>query len=102
MLLSSGLAGKAIHLTGCGICHCIAHTLGSLTKIPHGTAVAYALLHTIEPVLYYEQDLLKRFKGPFNNFSTKLLAKNIQDWINNLRINYDFQNIQYIPIEFLL
>ena len=51
MMLGSGIAGKAIHYTGCGICHCIAHTLGSLTKVPHGVAVAYGLLHTIEPVL---------------------------------------------------
>ena len=89
MLLGSGMAGKAIHFTGCGICHCIAHTLGSLTKIPHGAAVAYGLLHTIEPVLKYNQDLLKRFRGPFESSSPILLAKKIQNWVTNLRINYD-------------
>ena len=89
MLLGSGMAGKAIHFTGCGICHCIAHTLGSLTKVPHGVAVAYGLLHTIEPVLKYNQDLLKRFRGPLESSSPILLAKKIQNWVTNLRINYD-------------
>ena len=89
MLLGSGIAGKAIHFTGCGICHCIAHTLGSLTKVPHGIAVAYGLFHTIEPVLKYNYDLLMRFKGPFKNHSVVSLSKQIKDWINNLKINYD-------------
>ena len=89
MLLGSGIAGKAIHFTGCGICHCIAHTLGSLTKVPHGIAVAYGLFHTIEPVLKNNHDLLKRFQGPFKNLSAVSLAKNIQDWLGSMFINYD-------------
>jgi len=89
MLLGSGIAGKAIHFTGCGICHCIAHTLGSLTKVPHGIAVAYGLFHTIEPVLKNNHDLLKRFSGPFKNLSVPSLTKNIQDWLSNMLINYD-------------
>ena len=89
MLLGSGMAGKAIHFTGCGICHCIAHTLGSLTTVPHGTAVAYSLLHTIEPVLKYNQDILKRFSGSFESSSSIRLAKKIQNWVFNLKINYD-------------
>ena len=89
MLLGSGIAGKAIHFTGCGICHCIAHTLGSLTKVPHGIAVAYGLFHTIEPVLKNNYDLLKRFSGPFKNHSAPSLAKNIQDWLSSMLINYD-------------
>ena len=88
MLLGSGAAGKAIHYTGCGICHCIAHTLGSLSKVPHGTAVAYGLLNTIEPVLKYNQDLLKRFKGSLGNLSLDSLINNIKDWIINLDIDY--------------
>ena len=83
------MAGKAIHFTGCGICHCIAHTLGSLTTVPHGTAVAYSLLHTIEPVLKYNQDILKRFSGSFESSSSIRLAKKIQNWVFNLKINYD-------------
>ena len=63
MLLGSGIAGKAIDLTGCGICHCIAHTLGSLTNVSHGVAVAYALFHTIEAVLHLNQIFPKDFKG---------------------------------------
>ena len=89
MLLGSGIAGQAIHFTGCGICHCIAHTLGSLTKVPHGVAVAYGLFHTIEPVLKYNQDLLMRFKGPFQSSSPISLAKKIQKWVSNLKINYN-------------
>jgi alcohol dehydrogenase class IV len=106
MLLGSGIAGKAIHITGCGICHCIAHTLGSLTKIPHGIAVAYGLFHTIEPVLKYNNELLKRFQGPFKNMSAISLAKKIQSWISDMPINYDliekkinfeeFVNIYYL------
>ena len=89
MLLGAGIAGKAIHFTGCGICHCIAHTLGSLTKVPHGIAVAYGLFHTIEPVLKNNYDLLKRFQGPFKNLTAVSLAKNIQDWLSSMQINYD-------------
>ena len=89
MLLASGIAGKAIHFTGCGICHCIAHTLGSITNVPHGIAIAYSLLHTIEPTLKYNKDLLLRYKGVFNNLTTDLLSKKIQDWILNLKINFD-------------
>jgi alcohol dehydrogenase class IV len=89
MLIGSGIAGKAIHFTGCGICHCIAHTLGSLTKVPHGIAVAYGLFHTIEPVLKNNDDLPKRFGGPFKNLSGTFLAKNIQDWLSSMLINYD-------------
>ena len=88
MLLASGLAGKAIHYTGCGICHCIAHTLGSLTKVPHGIAVAYGLMNTIEPVLKHNKELLNRFKGSFENISLISLIQNIQDWISNLDIDY--------------
>ncbi len=88
MLLASGLAGKAIHYTGCGICHCIAHTLGSLTKVPHGIAVAYGLMNTIEPVLKHNKKLLNRFKGSFENTSLISLVQNIQDWISNLDIDY--------------
>ena len=88
MLLASGLAGKAIHYTGCGICHCIAHTLGSLTKVPHGIAVAYGLMNTIEPVLKHNKELLNRFKGLLENTSLISLAQNIQDWISNLDIDY--------------
>ena len=89
MMLGSGIAGKAIHYTGCGICHCIAHTLGSLTKVPHGVAVAYGLLHTIEPVLRYNKDLLDRFRGPFVGLSAEELAKKIKDWIKRLEINFE-------------
>ena len=89
MLLGSGIAGKAIHFTGCGICHCIAHTLGSLTKVPHGIAVAYGLFYTIEPVLKNNHDLLQRFHGPFKNLSATSLAKNIQEWLSSMKINYD-------------
>ena len=89
MLLGSGMAGKAIHFTGCGICHCIAHTLGSLTKVPHGVAVAYGLLHTIEPVVRYNKDLLDRFRGPFVGLSAEELAKKIKDWIKRLEINFE-------------
>jgi alcohol dehydrogenase class IV len=89
MLFGSSIAGKAIHFTGCGICHCIAHTLGSLTKVPHGIAVAYGLFHTIEPVLKNNYDLLKRFQGPFKNLTAVSLAKNIQDWLSSMQINYD-------------
>ena len=89
MLLGAGIAGKAIHFTGCGICHCIAHALGSLTKVPHGIAVAYGLFHTIEPVLKNNYDLLKRFQGPFINLPAVSLAKNIQDWLSSMKINYD-------------
>ena len=89
MLLGSGIAGKAIHFTGCGICHCIAHTLGSLTTVPHGIAVAYGLFYTIEPVLKNNHDLLRRFHGPFKNISAASLAKNIQDWLSSMLINYD-------------
>ena len=89
MLIGSGIAGKAIHFTGCGICHCIAHTLGSLTKVPHGVAVAYGLFHTIEPVLKNKLDLLNRFRGPFANLPAVSLAQKIQDWIGSFGINYD-------------
>ena len=89
MLLGAGIAGKAINFTGCGICHCIAHALGSLTKVPHGIAVAYGLFHTIEPVLKNNYDLLKRFQGPFINLPAVSLAKNIQDWLSSMKINYD-------------
>ena len=89
MLLASGIAGKAIHFTGCGICHCIAHTLGSMSNVPHGIAIAYGLLHTIEPTLKYNPDLLSRYTGIFSNSDPKLLAQKIQDWIINLKINFD-------------
>ena len=89
MLLGSGIAGKAIHFTGCGICHCIAHTLGSMTSVPHGIAIAYGLLHTIEPTLKYNQDLLLRYKGVFENLTSDSLTQKIQDWVNNLKINFD-------------
>ena len=89
MLLGSGIAGKAIHFTGCGICHCIAHTLGSMTNVPHGIAIAYGLLHTIEPTLKYNQDLLLRYKGVFENLTSDSLTQKIQDWIYNLKINFD-------------
>ena len=88
MLLASGMAGKAIHFTGCGICHCIAHTLGSITKVPHGVAVAYGLLYTIEPVLKYKKDLIQRFDRPFKGLSCNSLIDLIQDWIINLKIDY--------------
>ena len=89
MLLASGIAGKAIHYTGCGICHCIAHTLGSMTKVPHGIAIAYGLLHTIEPTLKYNQDLLSRFKGLFKDSTMDSLAQEIQNWLNNFKINFN-------------
>ena len=89
MLLGSGIAGKAIHFTGCGICHCIAHTLGSMTNVPHGIAIAYGLLHTIEPTLKYNQDLLLRYKGVFKNLTSDSLTQKIQDWLNNFKINFD-------------
>ena len=89
MLLGSGVAGKAIHFTGCGICHCIAHTLGSMTNVPHGVAIAYGLLHTIEPTLKYNQDLLSRYKGFLKNLTSDSLAHKIQNWLNNLNINFD-------------
>ena len=89
MLLGSGIAGKAIHFTGCGICHCIAHTLGSMTNVPHGIAIAYGLLHTIEPTLKYNQDLPLRYKGVFENLTSDSLTQKIQDWIYNLKINFD-------------
>ena len=89
MLLGSGIAGKAIHFTGCGICHCIAHTLGSMANVPHGIAIAYGLLHTIEPTLKYNQDLLSRYKGIFENLTSDSLAKKIQDWVYNFNINFD-------------
>ena len=89
MLLGSGIAGKAIHFTGCGICHCIAHTLGSMTSVSHGIAIAYGLLHTIEPTLKYNQDLLLRYKGVFENLTSDSLTQKIQDWVNNLKINFD-------------
>ena len=88
MLLGSGIGGKAIHFTGCGICHCIAHTLGSLTRVPHGVAISYALFHTIEPVLKYQDELLSRFKGCFENTSAVSLSKLIQDWISGFEIRY--------------
>ena len=88
MLLASGMAGKAIHFTGCGICHCIAHTLGSITKVPHGVAVAYGLLYTIEPVLKYKKDLIQRFDGSFKGLSCNSLINLVQDWIINLKIDY--------------
>ena len=106
MLLGSGIAGKAIDFTGCGICHCIAHTLGSLTNISHGVAVAYALFHTIEPVLIYKPDLSERFEGQLRGLSAILLAKNIKKWISEMNINYqviegkiDFD--EFIKIYFL-
>ena len=34
-------------------------------------------------------DLLKRFQGPFKNLSAVSLAKNIQDWLSSMQINYD-------------
>jgi len=89
MLLASGIAGKAIHFTGCGICHCIAHTLGSMINVPHGIAIAYGLLHTIEPTLKYNQDLLSRYNGLFKNSTSDSLAQEIQDWLNNFKINFD-------------
>ena len=89
MILGSGIAGKAIHYTGCGICHCIAHTLGSLTNVPHGVAVAYGLLHTIEPVLINNKDLLERFREPFINLSAEELSIKIKDWIKRLEINFE-------------
>ena len=89
MLLGSGIAGKAIDLTGCGICHCIAHTLGSMINVPHGIAIAYGLLHTIGPTLKYNQDLLSRYKGAFENLTSVSLAQKIQDWIYNFNINFD-------------
>ena len=89
MLLGSGIAGKAIHFTGCGICHCIAHTLGSMTNVPHGIAIAYGLLHTIDPTLKYNQDLTLRYKGVFENLTTDSLTQKIQDWLNNFKINFD-------------
>ena len=88
MLLGSGIAGKAIDLTGCGICHCIAHTLGSLTNVSHGVAVAYALFHTIEAVLTFKPDLSERFQGQLKGLSAILLAKNIKKWISEMNINY--------------
>ena len=106
MLLGSGVAGKAIYYTGCGICHCIAHTLGSITKVPHGIAIAYGLLHTIEPTLQYNEDLLLRYKGIFKDLTPDSLAHKIQIWINNLKINFDIieNNInfdEFIKIYFL-
>jgi alcohol dehydrogenase class IV len=89
MLLASGIAGKVIHFTGCGICHCIAHTLGSMTKVPHGIAIAYALLHTIEPTLKYNQDLLSRYKDLFKKTTSDTLAQEIKNWLNNFKINFD-------------
>ena len=89
MLLSSGIAGKAIHFTGCGICHCIAHTLGSMTNVPHGIAIAYGLLHTIAPTLKYKQDLLSRYNSFLKNSTSDSLAHEIQNWLNNLNINFD-------------
>jgi len=89
MLLASGIAGKAIHFTGCGICHCIAHTLGSMTNVPHGIAIAYGLFHTIEPTLKYNPDLVSRYSGIFSNFKPKFLSQKIQDWIVNLKVNFD-------------
>jgi len=89
MLLGSGIAGKAIHFTGCGICHCIAHTLGSITNVPHGIAIAYGLLHTIEPTLKYNQDLLLRYKGIFENITSDSLTQKIQDWIHSLKIDFN-------------
>tara|TARA_B100001964_G_C14131311_1_gene553028 strand:- start:210 stop:1187 length:978 start_codon:yes stop_codon:yes gene_type:complete len=90
MLLGSGIAGKAIHFTGCGICHCIAHTLGSMTNVPHGIAIAYGLLHTIEPTLKYNEDLLLRYKGVFENLTSDSLTQKIQDWIHSLKIDFNF------------
>ena len=81
MLLGSGIAGKSIYFTGCGICHCIAHTLGSMTNVPHGIAIAYGLIHTIEPKLKYNLDLLSRYKGVFENLSSNALTQKIQDWV---------------------
>jgi len=89
MLLASGIAGKAIHFTGCGICHCIAHTLGSIINVPHGIAIAYGLLHTIEPTLKYNQDLLSRYNGFLENLKIDSLAQEIQNWLNNFKINFD-------------
>jgi alcohol dehydrogenase class IV len=89
MLLASGIAGKAIHYTGCGICHCIAHTLGSMTKVSHGIAIAYGLYHTIEPTLQYNQGLLSRYKGIFENSTPDSLTQKIQNWLNNFKINFD-------------
>ncbi len=89
MLLASGIAGKAIHFTGCGICHCIAHTLGSMINVPHGIAIAYGLLHTIKPTLKYNQDLLSRYKGFFENSTADSLAQEIQNWLNNFKINFE-------------
>ena len=89
MLLASGIAGKAIHFTGCGICHCIAHALGSIINVPHGIAIAYGLLHTIEPTLKYNQDLLSRYNGFFENLKLDSLTQEIQNWLNNFKINFD-------------
>ena len=89
MLLASGIAGKAIHYTGCGICHCIAHTLGSMTMVSHGIAIAYGLYHTIEPTLQYNQGLLSRYKGIFENSTPDSLTQKIQNWLNNFKINFD-------------
>ena len=89
MLLASGIAGKAIHFTGCGICHCIAHTLGSMSKVPHGIAIAYGLRHTIESTVKYNQGLLSRYKGLFEKSTPDSLSQEIQNWLNNFNINFD-------------
>ena len=40
-------------------------------------------------VLKSNYDLLNRFEGPFKNLTASSLAKNIQDWLSSMLINYD-------------
>ena len=59
-----------------------------MTNVPHCIAIAYGLLHTIEPTLKYNQDLLLRYKGIFENLTSNALTQKIQGWIHNLKIDF--------------
>ena len=58
-----------------------------MINVPHGIAIAYGLLHTIEPTLKYNQDLLSRYNGFLENLKFDSLAQKIQNWINSFEIN---------------
>lgn len=48
LLNASGLAGIALNSCGTGLAHALAHGLGTLVKVPHGLAIAWALRVTLE------------------------------------------------------
>lgn len=48
LLNASGLAGIVLNSGGTGLAHALAHALGTLVKVPHGLAIAWALRTTVE------------------------------------------------------